>query len=302
MSQDGPEKQREQRSAQRADLARRLRGEGEDELASVLEVCGRPMHLTCTCCGAGRTVEIRCKKRWCPVCARSISAARVSKYAGAVARMQWPLFITLTRPNLKKLTLADIRHMRRAFRRMRQRVWWDRHVRGGVASLEVTNTGKGWHPHIHAVIDCKWLSVKVPPPKPFESRTALLARMKQAAAEVGAAWAEALDLPRASVKVKRAYGSRGAEDPRANSAPIAVEVLKYSVKPTDLIECQEPIGDLLRLLGAARLVSSFGTCYGVKLGDEERPYCPPACECGVVGAWMPDSIVDRIAGRPRKYT
>lgn len=260
------------------------------------------MSLTCTCCGAHRMVETRCKKRWCPVCARTISAARVSKYSGAVARMQWPLFLTLTRPNLKTLTLGDIRHMRRAFRKMRQRVWWERSVRGGVASLEITNTGKGWHPHIHAVIDCKWLAVKTPPPKPFESRKALLARLKQAAEEVGGAWAKAMELPRCSVKVKRAYGARAAEDPRANSSSIAVEVLKYSVKPSDLIDCAEPIGDLLRLLGAARLVSSFGSCYGLDLGDEERPYQPAACECGVIGAWLPDAIVDRIAGRPRNYT
>ena len=259
------------------------------------------MQLTCTCCGASRTVETHCKKRWCPVCARQISAARVSKYSGAVGRMQWPLFVTLTRPNLKTLTLEDIRHMRRAYRRMRQRVWWERAVVGGVASLEVTNTGKGWHPHIHSVIDCRWLAVKTPMPRPFDTRKAIVSKLKAAAKEVGAAWADAMGLPRATVHVKRAYTDRTLKDGDPANQSIAIEVLKYSVKPSDLIECAEPVGDLLRLLGAARLVSSFGSCYGVKLGDEERKYEPAACDCGVIGAWLPDSIVDRIAGVPRKY-
>ena len=270
-------------------------------MASILEICGRPITLTCTCCGAGRTVETRCKKRWCPVCARQISAARVSKYSGAVARMQWPLFLTLTRPNLATLKLEDIRQMRRAYRRMRQRVWWSRKVVGGVASLEVTNTGKGWHPHIHSVIDCRWLAVKTPMPKPFESRSSIRAKLKQAAKEVGAAWAEAMGLPRASVHVKRAYTDKTLQDGDVKNKSIAIEVLKYSVKPSDLVDSAEPIGDLLKLLGAARLVSSFGSCYGVQLGDEERPYQPAACECGVIGAWLPDDLVDRIAGRPRNY-
>lgn len=216
--------------------------------------------------------------------------------------MKWPLFVTLTRPNLRTLTLGDIKHMRRAYRRMRQRVWWTRKVEGGVASLEITNTGKGWHPHIHSVIDCKWLAVKCPAPRPFETRKQIQAKLKQAAAEVGKAWADAMELPRASVHIKRAYTDKTLEAWDGTNKSIAVEVLKYSVKPDDLMECAEPIGDLLRLLGAARLVSSFGSCYGVKLGDEERPYQPAACDCGAIGAYMPDDIVDRIAGRPRIYT
>lgn len=279
----------------------RLDREDESGLASILSLCGTPMTLICTCCGEQRTVETRCKKRWCPVCARQISAARVGKYAGAVESMQWPLFVTLTVPNVDRLHLDTIRWMRRAYRKLRQRKWWGDAVKGGIASLEITNTGKGWHPHIHSILDCRWLSKTVPPPKPFESRASMRNKFERAAKEVAAEWANALGVPRAVVHVKRAYTDRTQRECPRGSSSIAVEVLKYAVKPDDLIDCAEPIGDLIRLMGAARMVSSFGSCYGRQLDTPETPYAGGMCECGASGAWMPEDIVDRIAGRPRKY-
>lgn len=288
---------------QRDALAQRLIRDDEDELADVLIGCGQPMQLTCTCCGRYRMVETRCKKRWCPVCSRQISAKRVAKYVSAVECMQWPLFLTLTRPNVKNLELTHIKHLRRAYRKLRQQRWWSSVVIGGIASLEITNTGRGWHPHIHSIIDCRWLAKTIPAPRPFERREAIAAKCKSAAAEVAALWAKALDLPRASIHVKRAYTDRVRPSKYDRSSSIAVEVLKYSVKSADLISCAEPIGDLIRLMGAARLVSSWGSCYGKNLGDPtDKPYTGSACDCGAIGSWLPDHVVDRIAGRPRRYT
>lgn len=283
----------EARRAERDQLRQRLDDEGEYELAGVLEACGQPLKLHCVCCGHIKVTEQRCKKRWCPVCARQISAKRVAKYAGAVARMQWPLFVTLTRPNVRTITLDTIREMRRAYRRLRQRVWWDRAVVGGIASVEITNRGKGWHPHIHSILDCRWLAVKTPPPKPTDSRDAMQRKFKLAAAEVGGQWAAALGLKRASVHVKRAYTPRDLGPHTGTNDSIAVEVLKYSVKASDLIKCAEPIGDLLRLLGAARLVSSWGSMYGRQLVDDADDDEPrPSCECGAHKSLVPESIVD----------
>lgn len=172
---------------------------------------------------------------------------------------------------------------------------------GGIASVEITNIGNGWHPHIHSIIDARWLAVKAPPPKPFDTRKVMQAKFKAAAKEVAARWAAAMELPRAGIHVKRAYTDRTTPEMPGENKSIAIEVLKYAVKPSDLIECEEPIGDLLRLMGAARLVSSFGSCYGKNLVEEEEEYVPEPCECGAVKAWMPDAIVDRIAGRPRDY-
>jgi hypothetical protein len=215
--------------------------------------------------------------------------------------MAWPLFLTLTLPNLKTISVADVKKVRRAFRKMRQRSWWSKSVVGGIASVEVTNIGNGWHLHVHAVIDCKWLSVTVPPPKPFETRDAMKRRFTLASTEVGTAWAKALGLKRATVKVKRAYGRSSRPEHMGKSETIAVEVLKYSVKSADLINCAEPIGDLLRMMGAARLVSSWGSCYGKNLlGDEPAKYEGGMCECGAVKSYVPESVVDMQVQGVRK--
>lgn len=279
-------------------LAERLRSEDEDGLASILECCGENMPLVCTCCGEQRIVETRCKKRWCPVCARTISAKRVAKYKNAVESMQWPIFVTLTRPNLAKLHLSHIKEMRRGYRRLRQRAWWNRAVLGGIASVEITNIGNGWHPHIHSILDARWLAKTIPAPKPFETRATTKNKCLQAAKEVAAEWASAMRLPEARVHVKRAYTQRTTPDMPGKNQSITVEILKYACKSEDLIECQEPIGDLIRLMGAARLVSSFGSCYDKDLDDEETPYEGGACKCGATGTWLPESLVDRVI---RKY-
>lgn len=281
------------RKFERSQLIQRLQEDGEDELADILKGCGSIVRLYCVCCGHVKDVEKRCRKRWCPVCARQISAKRVAKYAGAVARMQWPLFVTLTRPNVRVITLDTIREMRRAYRKMRQRAWWKRSVVGGIASLEITNRGKGWHPHIHSILDCRWLAKTVPAPKATDTRAGMRAKFKLAAAEVGGQWADALGLKRATVHVKRAFTPRDLGPQTGANDSIAVEVLKYSVKATDLIDTPEPIGDLLRLLGAARLVSTWGSMHGRKLDDDDGPALPRAsCECGATGSLVPSEVVD----------
>lgn len=280
------------RIAQRDALIARLDREGEDDHADRLRKCGSRLSLTCTCCGDLREVRQTCKLRWCPVCAWRIAAARTARYSAAVASMQWPLFLTLTQRNVSVLSLDTIRHMRRALRRMRQRKWWAESVRGGVASIEITNTGRGWHPHIHAVIDCRWLSVRTPPPRPLGGPGEVRAKLKQSATEVAAAWAHALGHPRATVKIKRAYGSGRLADPTGRSKSIVHEVLKYACKPADLIDSPDPIGPILTVLAKARLVSGWGSCYGDRLIVDEPTREPSACSCGAIGAWIPTDLVD----------
>lgn len=290
------------RIEQRSRLADRLEAEDADDLAEMLRGCGRMMTLICTCCGSGREVRVGCRKRWCPVCAWQISAKRVARYSAAVKAMRWPLFLTCTRPNVRVLTLDIIREMRRAHRRLRQRKWWIERVTGGVTSIEITNTGKGWHPHTHSVIDCKWLAIKTPRPRPMATRAEWLAKGKQAAAEIGAAWAHALRVPRATVHVKRAYGTGADADPTGESKSIALEVLKYSLKISDLIDSPDPIAPVLKLLGAARLVTGYGSCYGSRLVVDDDDKHVTMCECGATGAWMPDEYVSRWAHAQPTWT
>lgn len=260
-------------------LRAKLEEEEADDLVSKLAKCGEPLGLVCVDCGCQISSETRCKKKWCPVCARSISAKRVARFANCIAAMRQPLFLTLTCQNYSSLTPDPIRAMRRAFGKLRRLRWWKRCVRGGVAAMEITNRGKGWHPHIHAVLDAHWLSVTTMAPSPRDAIEVRRAKQKASAREVGEQWKLCIDRP-ASVKVSRVY-----RDPNNPRETIGVELLKYAVKGSDLVECEEPIAPLIRLLDTTRLITTFGTCFrlGKIEGEEEKQGC--GCpECGAVGS------------------
>ena len=198
-------------------LRARLREEGASELLAKLAQCQQPLTLKCLSCGETKSVLQRCKRKWCPCCAKNLAALRSEELGYIVARMKWPLFVTLTMRNVSEKPWLAVRKLRRAFGKLRHRKLWKSRTRGGVAAVEITNEGKGWHPHLHAVIDCAWLAWKTPRPGPRSSPEVWKERCQQAAEELSKTWAKLLDQETASVRVKR-----------ADRLTIAKEVLKYS--------------------------------------------------------------------------
>jgi len=278
---------------QRKALLDRLEEEGADDLTRTFAKCGEKFMLVCTSCGGTHEAEKRCSKKWCPVCTRKIATKRSLKFQKSVERMQWPLFVTLTMKNVADLKHDAVKQLRRAFGKLRNRKLWKAHVLGGVASIEVTNIGNGWHPHLHAVLDCEWLAWKTPKPKATDSRDRKKALCKKAAAELERVWASILKQPTASVKVKR-----------TSDATVTKEVLKYSVKGSDLLTSPDPIAPLLRCLEATRLVTTFGTLFGKNLVQDEETERPCImCPCGASKQWMPEDTVNRIVTKsvPVRY-
>lgn len=274
----------------RAQLLKRLEDEEADDLADKLRGCGEPFKLVCTDCGVIHQVERRCRKKWCPVCARAIAAARCAKYEAGVRQMKWPLHVTLTVQNAEDLSTDFVRELRTDFGKLRRRVIWDRQVAGGVAGMEVTNRGKGWHPHIHALIDCEWLAVKTPKPKPGMSRDKIKRLCKAAQREMAGKWAEVVGQDSAVIWIRRVPVS---DDPEVLAGEIR-EVLKYSAKGSDLVKCAEEVAPLIRLLDSTRLTTSFGTLYG-KLKDATPPKNPMPCDgCGHTGTMIPQDMIDRM--------
>lgn len=268
----------------RNQLLKRLEEEEADDLTEGLRKCGHPFELTCTSCGELHTAERRCSKKWCPVCIRRIATKRSLKFKAAVAAMKWPLFLTLTMQNVEDLTFDAVRKLRRAFGKLRGRKLWKAHVVGGAASIEVTNIGNGWHPHLHAILDCEWLAWKTAKPKATDSRDRKKKLCQKAAQELERVWSKCLGQPSSSVKVKR-----------TNDLDVVQEVLKYSVKGSDLVESPEPIAPIIRCLEATRLVTTFGTLFGKKLAkpeDAERP--PLMCKCGASGCFLPAEVIERL--------
>lgn len=291
---DSPEVTRDQRreeirrdrAALRDRLISKLVDEGENSLAAKLAKCGQKLALTCTCCGRERVVYTRCDLKWCPSCQSRLAARTVERFAAAVEKMSWPTLVTLTVKNYSRseAKVPFVRNVRAAFTRLRRLRWWKRAVRGGVACIEVTNKGKGWHPHIHALIDCRWLAVTEPAPGRASDGQIKL-KGKRACREVSQQW-ELCVKRKGSVHVRRVYSSDNGDIRKG-----LMEVSKYSVKGSDLVLIKVPVGTLIRQIAASRLTVSWGTMY--RLGKvAAKGGCSP-CDCGAMGEFVPTQFLPR---------
>ncbi len=250
-------------------------------------------------------ISQRCKRKWCPYCARQLAAQRTAELVHIVERFRWPLFVTLTMRNVSDLTPSAVRGLRRAFGKLRHRKLWKDRVLGGVAAVEVTNEGNGWHPHLHVVCDCKWLAIHAPAPQRGDSVPAIKAKCKAASQELEAVWSKILKQPTSSVRVKR-----------ADRTTISKEVLKYTVKSEDLLTSEGSAGDLIRALESCRLMTTFGQAHGQCVKDvrieakaaaklkraEMLAELEPRCHCGGE-EFMPvdlvhDNYLDRWINSP----
>jgi hypothetical protein len=271
---------------QRQKLLQRLEDEDALDLWTPLSKCGETISLYCTCCGTRNDFSKRCNHKWCPVCQRALAARASLRYEGICGSMAWPLFSTFTEKNHPDDGTDFIRALRRSFGKLRRLRWWLKCVKGGVAAIEVTNTGNGWHPHLHAIIDCRWLSVNQLPPARDASSEKKKRIYTRANKEVCEQWSLCTGRP-SSVKTKRAYARPGDK-----SKSIAMEIIKYSVKGSDLVDYKGDIAPILRMLDGTRLLTSWGSCYG-HIREHDMVKQPTRCEsCGIAPKWMPTSELD----------
>lgn len=277
---------------QRELLRMRLEEENEVELAEVLFRCAEPLEMTSQCCGETREIEKGCKKRWCPVCAPKITGLRIEKYSYAAQQMKWPLAVTLTCKN-KVEAHGAIREFRRALSKFRRTKFWRGTVKGGLCSLEVTNTGCGWHVHAHVLVDCRWLSLSTPAPRTSDSTAQMKAKLKAAHEELSREWAKTLRQEEAVVWVERAWGKA------------LLETVKYAVKVGDLLNCKDKIGPIIREMHRLQLVNGFGSMYGVGKKfqgalDEAKTVCMCG-RCGKESEWIPSTVYsDRVWSKRSK--
>jgi len=264
-------------------LADRLRREGADDLAIKLDRCGQDMNLVCVNCGTSKKTITHCKLKWCPACQRMIAAKRSNRLKNALLKFEFPLFVTLTMANSEDP--ESVRILRRAFGKLRNRRLWKDTVRGGVAAIEITNIGNGWHPHLHAFVDCQWLAIKTPQPPRNLKRADKEIYYEYAKKELSMTWAGILGQDEAIVLATRAQGAKTVK-----------EVLKYSVKGSDLIDSPDPIAPMIRMLEMTRLITTFGSLYGMgKQLDEEEEKHECQCEkCKEVKSLVPEYVLTYI--------
>lgn len=260
---------KEEREAQREDQKNQLMSklilEESDDLVNILEACGKIIELICVNCGNPRDAHVRCKKRWCPVCAYYVAVDRVSRYRSLVARFQWPLFVTLTVPNCPDV--EGLVRLKKSWGKFRKRKLIRDRVTSGIVGFEITNKGKGWHPHIHCLLDCRWLSVYVPEPTRKDNREEKERKCRAAAEELGRIWSDCCGIPFSSVMARR------------GDADALVEVLKYSCKGSELIECEDRVTPLIRLMQGMRLMTTFGEIRKMLKDEDPEEGEVSGCQC-----------------------
>ncbi len=119
----------------------------------------------CEHCGYTVSVPIYCKNRFCPTC--SVHRNKLIRHKLRTFLRQVQLrkfdsfkFLTLTirnNPDLQEMTTELIT----AFRRLRQRSFWRKYVRGGCTVIEVKKGKDGWHVHLHIIIASGYLPFKM---------------------------------------------------------------------------------------------------------------------------------------------
>jgi hypothetical protein len=211
------------------------------------------------------------------------------------------LFVTFTTRNFdaRSKTHTGMRAVRRAFTKLRAQRWWKRSVRGGVAGFEMTRRRKGWHPHVHAVIDSDWFTVTTPIP----DRGCSLAEFKQQATkacqEIAAKWTTALGGRNGTLKVRKVRMRPG-----QTVADCLRETLKYSITAESLDNISGKTGLTLFLdeLDLTRNAVSFGSAYRHPALKKTKRDAKPCEKCGEFGTYLPEEVLERaIKFEDRKY-
>lgn len=234
----------------RESIAARLRGAGEFELSGRLSRCGEPVGWReCCHCGTAQPVFYRCNIRWCPDCAWRISAVRAAKVSAWAKTCGQPKHVTLTARNTTTLHREDVREMSAAFSRLRRMrdFRWTR----GCRTMEITNEGRGWHLHIHALVDVRWIDP----------------------AKLAISWARQIGQDDAAIVCVK----------DARDSDYLAEVAKYAVKPIQMAGWPaQDAAMFVRALQGTRTFSTFGDLRGFQ--TPPRPCECPAC-ARIGGSW-----------------
>ena len=102
--------------------------------------------------------------------------------------------------------------------------------------------------------------------------------------ELSSLWARQLGQDEAVVDVARVY----------NPEKVAIEVLKYAMKGSELIESPEPIAPLLRTLKGSRLLAGWGSMFPLpELDPEEQPEVE-CDQCHHTKTFLPETVVSYL--------
>lgn len=231
-------------------IAAKLRESGRGDLAQALEDCHS--HYTvahCNDCGKVTRFPNRCDRFYCPECQPRLAYDRRRSVEWWTKEVSQPKHVVLTIRNVPQLLPEHVDEFKGFWSKLRRRKF-ARGWRGGFYSLEVTNEGRGWHLHLHALIDARWID----------------------AAELARQWSDCCRGFGNIVKVKD-----------AREQNYLAEVTKYAVKGSQLAEwTPADIVQFITAFAGKRTFGVFGTLYGKRTEfaewlaqiRDQKPLCP----------------------------
>lgn len=266
-------------------VAAKLRQAGDIERAERLEWCHSEYSVgQCLDCGKVTRFPVRCDQFFCPECQPKLSRERRESIEWWTKEITQPKHVVLTLVNLPDLEASHVRGLKVCFARLRRTAFCTKlthfwvhnetgarrkikHFRlqdathhtetsypwlGGFYSIEVTNEGRGWHLHLHCLVDCR-----------FIDSSALAREWEKATRGFGYI-----------VKVK---------DARDRS--YLHELTKYAVKGSDLAKwTPDQIVTFINAFDGQRTFGVFGSLYGKRTEFKEwldaLKNGKPKCECG----------------------
>lgn len=147
------------RALQKQTVEHKLMGLGAGRQFDNFLRCGNEeMFCTCRKCGKVEKFYYACNRKWCPSCVVKLSLARAKIIRAWSEHIAQPKHLVLTMRNFPVLTGSRVKAFGAALRKLRAHDSWSQ-VRGGCASIEVTNEGNGWHLHAHLLLDVRWLDM-----------------------------------------------------------------------------------------------------------------------------------------------
>lgn len=233
-------------------VASKLRSIGRLDLCLPLEICHTEQSFAlCTGCRKVSAFYNRCERHYCPACQPRLARERRESVEWWAKQIREPKHVVLTVRNSEVLTKLYVKTFKQCFNRLR-RSKFAQSWRGGFYRLEVTNEGRGWHLHLHALIDAGWIS-------------------QNGLAE---AWAKIIGQDIAIVHVRDVH-----------SRDYLSEVTKYTVKGSQLAGWEPlKIAEFIEALQGVRSFGVFGDLYGKRTEWAEWIAGIQAdghkCECG----------------------
>jgi len=108
--------------------------------------------LNCSHCGHPLKVRLNCGDRTCPTCRKKWFGYHFGTILEIVSKWKAVYFMTLTLRNIPDRSWGryHVKELRENFGKLRCRF---KTILGGFYCVQVTNSGNGWHLHLHVLFD-----------------------------------------------------------------------------------------------------------------------------------------------------